>query len=85
MQLLLDEVNAIGTTYLRAGLLLEPHQSEIRTLLREYVDIRVSLAKEDLSRDMAKFREARVRSEGAAGPDVVARGRYGQGGPQFGD
>lgn len=25
-QLLLDEVNTIGTTYLRAGLLLEPHR-----------------------------------------------------------
>jgi hypothetical protein len=35
-QLLLDEINAIGTTYLRAGYLLKPHSSEIRKLLREY-------------------------------------------------
>lgn len=62
-QLLLDEVNAIGTTYLRAGLLLEPHGSEMRKLLREYVDIRANLAKEDLSRQMQKLREALSRSE----------------------
>jgi hypothetical protein len=46
-QLLLDEVNAIGTTYLRAGLLPEPQQGQIRKLLCEYVDIRVNLAKEN--------------------------------------
>ncbi len=40
-QLLLEEVNAIGTTYLRAGLLPEPHRSQARSLLSEYVDLRV--------------------------------------------
>lgn len=48
-QLLLDEVNAIGTTYLRAGLLLEPHRSQIQKLLSEYVDIRVNLDKENVT------------------------------------
>src|SRR6059058_6240216 len=39
-QLLLDEANAIGTTYLRAGML--PEQGEqIRALLRDYVDARL--------------------------------------------
>ena len=42
--LLLDEVNAIGTTWLRAGLLPEPHRAQTRSLLREYVDLRVDLA-----------------------------------------
>jgi len=42
-ELLLEEVNAIGTTYLRAGLLSEPYRSEARDLLREYVDLRVGL------------------------------------------
>ena len=37
----LDEANAIGTTYLRAGLLPEPQQTDIRNLLREYVKVRV--------------------------------------------
>jgi hypothetical protein len=40
-QLLLDEVNAIGTAYLRGSLLLEPHKTETRRLLREYIGIRV--------------------------------------------
>lgn len=37
----LDEANAIGTCYLRAGLLPEPEQSEIRNLLREYLTVRL--------------------------------------------
>jgi len=40
-QALLDEVNAIETTFLRAGLIPEFHREEVRALLREYVDIRV--------------------------------------------
>jgi hypothetical protein len=63
MQLLLDEVNSIGTTYLRAGMLLEPHRRDIRRLLREYVDIRARLAKEDLSRQLKMLQEALSRSE----------------------
>ncbi|MDH4109390.1 MAG: hypothetical protein OEW35_13840 [Gammaproteobacteria bacterium] len=39
-QLFLDEINAIGTVYLRAGLLAEPYTGKVRALLREYVDIR---------------------------------------------
>lgn len=38
----LDEANAIGTTYLRARLLPEPQRTEILRLLREYVDVRVT-------------------------------------------
>jgi hypothetical protein len=40
-QLLLDEVNAIGTAVLRADLLPDPHATESRRLLKAYVDIRV--------------------------------------------
>lgn len=39
-QVLLDEANAIETTYLRAGMLPE-RRDEIRGLLREYVDVRI--------------------------------------------
>jgi hypothetical protein len=39
--LVIDEANAIGTTYLRAGLLPEPHWSDVRSLPREYVDVRL--------------------------------------------
>jgi hypothetical protein len=40
-QLVLAEANAIGTTYLRAGLLPESQRAEIRSLLREYVAVRI--------------------------------------------
>lgn len=40
-QMVVEEANAIGTTYLRAGLLAEPHRSEIRDLLNEYVSVRL--------------------------------------------
>jgi hypothetical protein len=39
--LVLEEANAIQTTYLRAGYLPEPGSSEIRNLLREYVPLRI--------------------------------------------
>src|SRR5208337_190367 len=39
--LVIDEANAIGTTYLRAGLLPEPYREEVRKLLREYVSVRL--------------------------------------------
>jgi hypothetical protein len=39
-KLVLDEANAIGTTYLRAGMLPD-RQEEIRGLLRGYVDVRL--------------------------------------------
>jgi len=39
-QVLLDEVNAIGTTYLRAGMLPD-RRDGIQALLREYVDTRL--------------------------------------------
>lgn len=39
---LLDESNAIGTAYLRAAMLPEPRRSEVRRLLRDYVDARIA-------------------------------------------
>jgi hypothetical protein len=43
---LLDEANAIGTTYLRANMLQDPQRTEIRRLLREYVDARLATVEE---------------------------------------
>lgn len=40
-QYVLDEVNAIGTAYLRAELLDGSYQTELKRLLREYVDVRL--------------------------------------------
>lgn len=36
-QLVLEEANAIGTTYLRSQALAEPYQTKVATLLRQYV------------------------------------------------
>lgn len=45
-QLFLDEINAIETASLRAGLIAEPYTSEMRRLLRDYVDVRVGAVKD---------------------------------------
>ncbi len=38
--LVLEEANAIGTTYLRAGLLADPETIQIKALLRQYASLR---------------------------------------------
>jgi uncharacterized membrane protein (DUF485 family) len=45
-QLLMEDVNVIATVYLRAGMLPQPYAADARTLLREYVDLRVRAAQE---------------------------------------
>ena len=42
--LVLNEANAIGTTYLRAQLIEEPHRSRLSQLLVDYTDNRIVLA-----------------------------------------
>jgi hypothetical protein len=42
-QLLLDEVNAIGTAMLRADMMPDPHRGEVRRLIKSYVDIRADI------------------------------------------
>ncbi|MGA0879541.1 MAG: hypothetical protein ACO3SP_10535, partial [Ilumatobacteraceae bacterium] len=42
--LLVQEANAIGTTYLRAQLLAEPERTESSTLLRDYTDLAVEMS-----------------------------------------
>ncbi len=43
-ELLLNEVNAIGTCYLRAGLVPDYERVETRKLLQEYVHLRAEAA-----------------------------------------
>jgi hypothetical protein len=56
-QVVLEEANAIGTTYLRSKLLPEPQRAETSRLLREYVDARVYAVQE------GKLAEGVARSE----------------------
>lgn len=55
---LIDEVNAISTTYLRADMLPDPHRGEVRALLREYVDSRLEVVRtHDFVRALARADE----------------------------
>jgi len=56
--LLVEELNVIHVTYQRAGLLDEAMSTKSRKLLKEYVELRVILA-----RDMDKTQELILRSE----------------------
>ena len=44
-QFLLEEVNSIETSWLRAGLLEEPYNSRLKNVLKEYVEVRIWLNK----------------------------------------
>jgi hypothetical protein len=57
---IVDEANAIGTLWLRAGLLDEPLESELRGTLRDYTDARVDLGR--VGSDLGRLRAARERS-----------------------
>jgi len=60
--LVIEEANAIGTTYLRAGLLPEPHRSDVRSLLREYVDVRLEAVQPGkLSQSIGRSEELHAR------------------------
>jgi len=45
-QLVMEEVNVIGTTYLRADFLDQPYRSEMKQILRDYVDLRLKVAED---------------------------------------
>lgn len=45
-QLIVREANTLGTAYLRAELLAEPHRGELKAVLREYTDVRLALGYE---------------------------------------
>ncbi len=51
-QLIVDECNALGTTWLRVDLLPEGDQPEVRTLLRAYVDARLRLYADGLGDEL---------------------------------
>jgi hypothetical protein len=61
-QILLQEANAIGTCYLRAGMLSEPMRTDAQNLLREYVDARIEAVQPGkLAQGMAKSEELHKR------------------------
>ena len=60
-QLVLDESNAIGTTFLRAQLLPPPPRQEISGLLRQYVEVRLAFYAAGI--DEKRLRQANDRTE----------------------
>jgi hypothetical protein len=56
--MVVEEANAVGTAYLRAGFLGEPDRTSARDLLREYVEVRLAAAD-----DQTLFESAMARSE----------------------
>lgn len=59
--LVVQEANAIGTTYLRSGLLPEPDRYEVAELLRSYVEARLDFF--NRRNDPAEFKEVIDRNE----------------------
>jgi len=62
---IVSEANAIGTLWLRAGLLEEPLRGELRVTLSDYTDARIRLA--GSRDDLAALRAAREESEALHG------------------
>lgn len=60
-QLVLEESNAIGTTFLRAQVLPEPPRKQVSTLLRRYVDVRLEFHEAGINEK--RLREANDRTE----------------------
>lgn len=60
-QQILEESNAIGTTYLRAQLMPEAQRKEVSALLRRYVEVRLQFYQADI--DQQGFQQARAQTE----------------------
>jgi drug/metabolite transporter superfamily protein YnfA len=70
--LVVEDANAIGTTYLRAGYLDEPFRSDAKDLLREYTDIRVNeLEPAELGAALARSEE--IQNQLWADVETLAR------------
>jgi hypothetical protein len=59
---LIQEVNAIGTAYLRTSMIPEPARTQARHLLRDYVDVRLDAAR-SAETDLAIRRSVEIQKE----------------------
>jgi hypothetical protein len=75
--LIVQEANAIGTAYLRADLLDEPHRSELRASLKRYTEHRLEVSGRLRAgfqpSDLAEVQRLHARIWNAASGGVVAR------------
>jgi hypothetical protein len=82
-EVLLDEANAIGTTYLRADFLPEADRRAVRDLLQEYVDVRLAAVETgDIAPGIARSEQIhtllweRAAANMNANPDSIAGGLF---------
>jgi len=61
-ELIVQEVDAIGTAYLRLDLLPEPDRAVLKEQFRQYVDARVDYYKKLLDLDAARVERARIEA-----------------------
>jgi len=69
--LVLQEANSIGTTLLRAGYLPEPSSTQLETLLREYVPLRIVSDQDELQAQIS--RSVEIQGETWAIAEKLAR------------
>jgi hypothetical protein len=62
--MVIEESNAIGTTYLRAQTFAEPHRGELSRLLKQYVDVRLAVAQ---TTDIARAERLLAQSDALQG------------------
>jgi hypothetical protein len=72
-RLVLEEANAIGTTYLRAGMLDAPHEQRVQRALERYLQGRIGLTRDELPRALAESAELHARMWDAAEAAAEAR------------
>ena len=60
-RLVIEEANTIGTTLLRARFLTEPHRTEVASLLRRYVEVRLSFYQAGI--DPERLRESNEETD----------------------
>jgi hypothetical protein len=71
--LVIEEANAIGTAYLRAGYLDEPYRKESRDLLREYVDMRLATLDSQMLVGAVVTRSEEIHNELWSRAEQIAR------------
>jgi hypothetical protein len=69
--LVLEEANSIGTTYLRAGYLPAPYDTQLESLLQEYVPLRIVKTQDGLKAKIA--RSVKLQNEMWAITEKLAR------------
>ena len=78
-QLVVEEANAIHTAYLRAGYLPDPYPTDIRELLRKYLDVRLQAVQNSaVSLEDAKLQSQQLLDQVWAKTEAVVKANPGR-------